>query len=502
MNLDRAAAVVIGGYVNGYSVIQELHLCSVKNIILLSYGDRSQIAESSSFPKRIIKISHDDNSLKRALMELHRDYDYIVPFPTNDNAIEGLCRFRDEIKDFCFLPFNPETLLRYSDKLSQYDVCDRCGVPRPKTCQMKELADWCLLDKLALPIIIKPATRIDVIEKVFAFRNRVINTKGELQSLYPLFRYHVSKGNHFLASEIVPGPSAGRIFAYTAYCTDDGYVLNGWGGCKLSQTPDDYGVFSTASNNFPSEVEEFAKRLFKETKVKGLVQAEFKENKLDGKFYFIEMNFRSDMWNRVGTLCGVYNAYSMWCEAIGSNIQTFKQHKEGEIVFCNLLTELINLGRRENYWPVFKRCVFGQAKRSFAFLDGFDLKVNAVWILKILNVIRKQIVSWIIKYTQIWGLTKRVKNLKVKADLGLQVGEGSKFFENVYIGKNVTIGKNCIIGDKCSISNGSDERIQNTVVIGNDVVVGDGSQILSGVVVFDGSVINNGSVVEKDVDLG
>ena len=503
MNLRKTAAVVIGGYVNGYSVIQELHGRHVEDIILFSYGDRNQIAENSRLPKKIVKISNDDNSLKTALQQVHREYDYIVPFPTNDNALEGLCRFRNEIKDFCFLPFNPTTLPKYSSKLAQYEACDRCGVPRPKTCQLKSLSDWSLLDEMALPIIIKPTTRIDILEKVFAFRNRVFYTRQELMSFFPLFRYHMIKGNEFLASELVPGPSAGRIFAYTAYCTDGGHVVNGWGGCKLSQTPDDYGVFSTGSNNFPDEVEVFAKQLFKETEAKGLVQAEFKESERDGKFYLMEINFRSDMWNRVGTLCGVNNAYSMWCEAVGREVSSQDQERRRKVVFCNLLTELINLGSRPKYWPLFKHCVFGRAKRHFVFLDCLDLKVNGVWILKILNVIRKQLWARLLSRVDTHSSQKNACH-NILSGTGLRIGEGCKFHGDIHIGKNVTIGGNTTIGMSRNSSvaendEGNAARCQNAVVIGNDVEIGEGTKIFDGVVIYDGAVIKKGCLVKDDV---
>lgn len=523
----RTVAVVMGGHVNGYSIIQELYGCGVRDIVLLAY--KGQIGNYSRYPRKIVTIAKNDESIKNALVELHKEYDYLVLFPSNDWEVEGMCRFKDEIKDFCFLPFNSETLSRYSDKLEQYAAADACGVPRPKTLPLKTLNDVSRIRELRFPIIIKPTTRRDVLEKIFLFRNRIIETEDDFKAYLPLFRYQISKGIELLVSEVIPGPSSGRIFAYTAYCKD-GRVISGWGGSKLSQSPDDYGVFSTGCNVCESKVEEYAKRLLDFTKACGLVQAEFKFDERNGEFYLMEINFRSDMWNRVGTLSGVYNAYAMWCDAIGINVPSNIQEVGRKIVFCNLLSELANLKHRKGYWPTFRKCVFSPAKRSIAVLDVRDIKVFVRWgwnivraILsfpfgllsrmlhrhnKIANVITKPLTS--LSKVEFHGRatietgTRMIGVPKIVVGDNFYVNAYCHFLGEIYIGNNVQIGPQTVIWARDhEFKAGALIREQGhnsqSVVIGNDAWIGAHCTILKGVVIGDGAVVAAGSVVTKDV---
>ena len=526
----KIAAVVLGGHVNGYSVIQELHECGVKDIVLLKY--HNQIAGYSRYPKKILEIEKTDESLKAALSRLHEEYDYLVPFATNDCEVEGMCRFKDEIKDFCFLPFNPDTLLKYSDKLEQYAACERSGVPCPRTLPLKSLTDWEKLHELRFPIIVKPSTRLDVHDKIFAFRNRIIEDETQAKSYYPLFRYQIAKGYSFLASEVIPGPSSERIFAFTAYCKEDGDVVNWWTGRKLSQSPDDYGVFSTAANKAPSVVKDQAIAILKEMKARGIVQPEFKYDERDGRYYLMEVNFRSDMWHRTGNRSGVHLQFTQWLDAIGQDVEAERQRNDKEIIFCNLLSELSNLGSRKGYWPTFRKCVLSRASRSFAVLNLSDPKVTLHWGLKIVSATMG--IFWA-------PLTRRLKKCLAKRDRRVATRAGTSISRVVFGGKtlvetgtrmigvpNICIGNNFYINAYCHLLGeiyiGNDVQIgpqtvmwardhkfakgqaireqgheSAAIVIGNDVWIGAHCTILKGVVIGDGAVVAAGAVVTKDV---
>ena len=56
-----------------------------------------------------------------------------------------------------------------------------------------------------------------------------------------------------MASEIIPGDGS-NIYAYVGYRSKSGKIINEWTGRKLSQYPDDFGVFSSASNEAPDDV--------------------------------------------------------------------------------------------------------------------------------------------------------------------------------------------------------------------------------------------------------
>src|SRR5690606_14677023 len=125
----------------------------------------------------------------------------------------------------------------------------------------------------------------------------------------------IGQGVEFIASEFVPGDDT-NIYAYTCYRSQDGTIQNEWTGKKLTQYPDNYGVFCSASNEATSEVLEQGRALVKALDAYGIIEPEFKYDMRDQKFKLMEVNLRSMMWHRTGTISGVRLHKSMYDYAV------------------------------------------------------------------------------------------------------------------------------------------------------------------------------------------
>ena len=134
-----SCALILGGNVNGYSIIQELHEKKVEEIIL--FGCSRESASYSNKIKKFVLIDETPESLYREIKKLHEEYEKIVVFPTNDLQLENLHKLYNKINSFCFLPFNPENLLLCLDKFVQYSYCEKLGIPYPKTIYIQEKKD-------------------------------------------------------------------------------------------------------------------------------------------------------------------------------------------------------------------------------------------------------------------------------------------------------------------------------------------------------------------------
>lgn len=97
----------------------------------------------------------------------------------------------------------------------------------------------------------KPSKRDDLRKKVF--RNLRIDSSKDLNKVKKIMENYLDAGVKFLASEIIPG-NDDCIYAYVAYRDMNGKILNEWAGKKLTQYPDSFGVFASASNEAPEEV--------------------------------------------------------------------------------------------------------------------------------------------------------------------------------------------------------------------------------------------------------
>lgn len=388
----RSCAVVLGGHVNGYEIIRDLHENGVRDIILLSYG--KQLASLSNKIQKCIYIEKDDDSIAHALEEVHKDYEYIIPFPSDDFQLEALYRRREQIRDFCFLPFNEKNVIEAGDKLVQYEACDKLGVPYPKTKAVHSTDEYEQLKGFMFPLIIKPYKRLDIVSDVF--RSLRIEDEAQLDRKKEIIAGYLERGMIFLASEVIPGSTNGTIAAYTAYRNHKGEILNEWIGKKLSQFPDDYGVFSSATNICDPVILEQGRTLVGGMDLYGIIEPEFKYDERDGKYKLMEINLRSMMWHRVGNLSGVNLQYTQWCDATGAEVLRQEQDTEKKIHYAYLKHEVINRIRRKAYRRIYRDNLKGGVENHLAVRDKkdwrpflFDLRVV---VIQSLNSISKNII--------------------------------------------------------------------------------------------------------------
>ena len=361
--------LVLGGYVNGYSIIQELYEKRVRDIIL--FDNSKKLASYSNKIKKFVLINEGPESLRKEIEKLYEEYERIIVFPSDDLHLENLHAIYNKISPFCFLPFNHENLEECLDKYVQYSYCKIFGVPYPQTIEVQRDEDIENIRKIQFPVIIKPKKREDMKTKIF--RNLILNDLEEVEKNRKDLERHLDAGISFLASEIIPGDGS-CIYAYVAYRNQDGKILNEWTGRKLSQYPNDFGIFSSASNEAPEEVIEQGRILLNGMNIKGIAEPEFKYDHRDKKYKLMEINLRSMMWHRMGNLSGVNLQYSQYLDAIGKEVKPQTQIKDKNIHFVYLKHEMINLAKRKGYYSTFFRNLLKSDETHLAVYDIRDIR--------------------------------------------------------------------------------------------------------------------------------
>lgn len=363
----HARAVVLGGYVNGYSIVRALHEGGVRDIAVLD--TRRGIATYSRHVSEWIVVPEGNAAYLAALRRLGAEGAPLVLFPTNDRHLEILHALYDELQGTCFIPLNPANTPSAMRKDHQYAWCEKLGVPRPQSVRLATPSDLAQLDALAPPVIVKPATREDMTKAVF--RNLRARDPIELAAIRPKVEAALQGGTPLVASEIVPGPSS-QIYAYTCYRSKQGRILAEWSGRKLSQYPDDFGVFGSASNEAPEAVSDLGRRLVEGMDLQGIVEPEFKLDPRDGQLKLMEVNLRSMMWHRVGQLDGVNLPLVQFLDAVGSPIPPQKQRGHPTFHYVYFRHELQNLLARRGYGSTFRRVVMTARPRHFAVFNARD----------------------------------------------------------------------------------------------------------------------------------
>jgi D-aspartate ligase len=364
----KPCAVVLGGYINGYSIIRELEEKKVKDILL--FDTRKSLSSYSNKITKFELIAETPESLLKALKKYEKMYACMVLFPTDDIHLENLYKIHPEIKSFCFIPFNLNNFQDCLNKKYQYLCCEKLGVPYPKTVFIEKISDCDQLTKLQLPIIIKPEKRKDL--EIEVFRNIQVYTEEDLKTIRKKIEPFLDQLS-FLASEIIPGDGS-TIYAYVGYRSQSGEILNEWTGKKLAQFPHNFGVFASASNQAPEVVRDQGRRLLQGMDLIGIAEPEFKFDARDGKYKLMEVNLRSMMWHRTGNLSGVNIQFTQYLDAIGEKPAEQSQIKDTDIHFVYFKHEFYNLLTRIKYFSIFWSNIFSSDRTHFAVLNIQDIK--------------------------------------------------------------------------------------------------------------------------------
>lgn len=367
----NVCALVFGSHINAYAIVRELYDDGgVRDIAMLDYQG-GKCASYSNRIKRYLKVDKTPESVAEALSDLHRDYDYIVVFPTDELQMELLHAIHDRIEPYCFLPYNPANLLEATDKYTQYLACDAVGVPRPATASIKTPEDLEEIPRIGFPVLIKPSKRDDA--SMGLFRSIVLEDLDDFRGRRAELERPLANGVSFIASEIIPGDGS-NIYAYVAYRDRSGRILNEWSGKKLSQFPDDFGVFASAANRAPEIVAQQGRALLEALDIRGIAEPEFKFDARDGRYKLTEINLRSMMWHRLGNRIGVRLQLTQYLDATGGPVRPDEPIRDKEIHLVYFKHEILNLIRRKGYLRTFWYNVFHADKTCFAVLDFRDMK--------------------------------------------------------------------------------------------------------------------------------
>jgi predicted ATP-grasp superfamily ATP-dependent carboligase len=362
-------ALVLGGHINGYSIIRELKEEGISNIALFDTG--KSIARYSNKVNYVSVINQDSNTLLHEIENLHRKFERIVIFPTDDLHLINLHAIYSRIKSYCYIPFNEENILKTLDKFFQYDTCNANGIPYPKTLNAKCENDFIGITKLSFPLLIKPSTRKDITTDVF--RTLFLESFDDYRKNKGDLIGYMESGIEFVVSEYIPGDDT-NIYAYTCFRSQKGEILNEWIGKKLTQYPDNYGVFCSASNEAPEIIREQGRALVEALNSYGIIEPEFKFDCRDGKYKLMEVNLRSMMWHRTGSISGVKLQKTQMSYALGMDVDKYSQNLNDRYHFVLMLHEIPNLITRSGYWPHFKYNIFRADHQEWAVYSRRDLK--------------------------------------------------------------------------------------------------------------------------------
>lgn len=236
---------------------------------------------------------------------------------------------------------------------------------------------------MRFPCLVKP---IDTFTIRFpqGAKNAVVSSPDELEGFY---RRHPSLLGRTIVQQIIRGGD-GAIFVCAAYLNAQSEALVVYTGRKIRQYPPDYGITSVGESVYLPELERLTVEFLRAVGYRGLIGAEYVQDRATGAMYLLELNARSSYYNRLPTDCGINLAYTAYRDLIGDRVTDRPRQRDG-VRWLDVLHDLGSFyatrRHRRMTWREWLASVL--PARSFAYFDARDLKPFVYSVGQMLSVL-------------------------------------------------------------------------------------------------------------------
>lgn len=320
--------VLLGGDANALSVARSL---SREGVAVHAIGPPNSPVRWSRFCSWISTKTQDDvqESWTRFLLGLESEHlRGSVLLSCCDDGIELIAQHRESLSQkFKLDDSNKDAQLCMLNKLATYHAAVTAGVPTPRFWVAKRREQiLALKDELRYPIIVKP-----LLSHVFA--NRIGKGKfvraNNFDELLAGFRSLSERaGIEVMLVESIPGPDD-RLCSYYTYLDEHGRPLFDFTKRIIRRSPMNRGPACYHVTDWNPAVKEVALRLFQHVGLRGLANAEFKQDERDGELKLIECNARFTAANCLVAASGLDLAKLVYSRLVGRPIELPSEYATG-----------------------------------------------------------------------------------------------------------------------------------------------------------------------------
>lgn len=314
-------AIVMHMFYTGLGIARSLGERGVRVIGLTSkrgvYGSFTRYAKVLSAPD-----SRDEpEALLKFLLNLGKELGTsAVIFPTRDDDLVFLSRFRSELEAYFRLVVPEETVLDAClNKWTTYQMAQQAKVPAPKS--------WLIEGKADLQRVIAEVTYPCVLKAVAAYHWRqghnweIVGGRKAIgifneRDLLAEYQAISSADHRALLQEMVPGGDEGLVIV-ACYLDRASRWVAGFNTQKVLQIPEGFGTGCIVQSVSRPELFEPTRRLLESMHFAGIAEVEYKWDAATGEYKLIEINPRPWDQHRLGNAAGVDLMYVAYCELAG-----------------------------------------------------------------------------------------------------------------------------------------------------------------------------------------
>jgi predicted ATP-grasp superfamily ATP-dependent carboligase len=201
------------------------------------------------------------------------------------------------------------------DKAAFQILAEESGLPVPRAVVLRGRGELPRLDALGLPAVIKPASKMLVLNGLAARAERVESRERAREVAEGMIR----QTGCVIAQEWIEGPDSNIYFTLFA-CGPQGEIAGVFSGRKLLCAPPAVGstALCVPAGEIAAELEELTRRFIQLVRYRGLGSLEFKRDARSGKLLIVEPTVgRTDWQEESATLCGVNLPLTAYRLALG-----------------------------------------------------------------------------------------------------------------------------------------------------------------------------------------
>jgi len=297
-------AVVLGMFETGLAVGRSLGRAGIRVLGLDSckkVGFYSKYIDSSICPH---PVEREDEFISFLLEIGQNQRQKPVLFITSDEFLIAVSRNRKYLEDRYLLNIPDFGIVEcITDKLKQYELCSKAGVPVPKTFVAQNIQQVLQMkDDLPYPLFIK-GREVNSWRKVMGVDQKgfLVSTPEELQAICSLL---FERGATGLIQEVIPGPDTNH-FKVCCYIGKQGDMLLAFALRKIRQQPIRFGFGCVVQSIHNSRLLELGKKFMTAISYRGVGSVEFKLDARTNELKLIELNPRYWQQNALAEKCGM-----------------------------------------------------------------------------------------------------------------------------------------------------------------------------------------------------
>ena len=232
-----------------------------------------------------------------------------VLFPTNDEWVMAVARYRSRLETCYRIPFSELSVIEaVLDKRRLYRDAHHLGIPIPRTYTLDD--PKATAKAIRYPAIVKPAEQRRFYDR---FGVKVFRAENATE----LLRFaREAAGHACVAQEIVDVPPGG-FYSFCSYVAADGEVRGGFVGRKLEQYPEGFGTGCLVVGEQVQEIAERGTAILKAYGYHGISEVEFIWDPDRKEHLLLDVNPRVWKWIGLPIASGVDLPWLAYADALG-----------------------------------------------------------------------------------------------------------------------------------------------------------------------------------------